>query len=273
MRPPKAEKPLTDRELFEFDLTGYTIIRNFLSSERVGELNASIDKWLGDRMPMKFPFLQLGASFLDLLSDKRVMEICRFLLGKGFRLDTSFGIQFPPAPEGKTVGSENLHAGPFASQGVFRYHSFDNRPQCGLIVFAYFLEPVAENDGGLILVPGSHKTNLPISSRDVYRVLLEGKLDAWWLHNPAMQAGDLLIFNEAVMHGTLGWKRNDHRRRNLHYGYSPAGQAQRDPEQLQKFLKLARNDTEKDLLRAPYALRFDDDDFKLGDNEWRSAVR
>lgn len=273
MKPQTEQTELTSRQLFEFDLAGYTIIRNFLAPDTVSALNTAIDQELGDRMPMKFPFLHLGPQFLDLMSDRRVMEICRYLLGKGFRLDTSFGIQFPAASPGKTTGSENLHAGPFASQGAFRYHWFDNRPQCGLIVFAYFLEPVNENDGGLVLLPGSHKLNYPISSREVHRTLLQGKLDAWWLHNPKMEAGDLLIFNEAVMHGTLGWKRQDQRRRNLHYGYSPACGAQRDHEQLKKFVKYARNDTEKDLLRGPYALRFDDDDFKLGDNEWRSGVR
>jgi hypothetical protein len=264
---------LTLRELFEFDLAGYTILRNFIPPEQVEAMNKIIDQKLIGGMPTKFPFLHLDAVFLDLMSDQRVMDICRYLLGKGFRLDTTFGIQFPPTSPGKTVGSENLHAGPYASQGVFRYHWFNNRPQCGLIVFVYFLEAVDEGDGGLVMVPGSHKTNLGIEAREVYRNLLGRRLDAWWLHNPAMQAGDVLLFNEAVMHGTVGWKRTDRRRRNLHYSYSPAYQAQRDYEQMKRFRKLARNETERDLLRGPYALRFDDEGSGLGDNEWRSAVK
>lgn len=267
----KNEGPLSLRELFEFDLAGYTILRDFLPPEKVRRMNGIIDRHLGSKMPMKFPFLPLDPVFLDVMSDQRVMEICHFLLGKGFRLDHSFGIQFPPASPGRTTGSENLHAGPYASQGVFRYAWHGDRPQCGLVVFIYFLEPVENGDGGLVLIPGSHKTNLSLAGRDLRRHILNGDLDAWWLHNPAMSAGDLLIFNEAVIHGTKGWTRQDRRRRNLHYCYSPSYQAQRDYEQMKKYLPLARNDTERDLLRGPYALRYDDDDFKLGDNEWRTA--
>jgi ectoine hydroxylase-related dioxygenase (phytanoyl-CoA dioxygenase family) len=210
-------EPLTQRQLFEFDLAGYTIIEGFLPEQQVREMNRAIDHHLGEELPIKFPFLGLGETFLNLMSDERVMQICDLLLGKGFRLDTMFGIQYPAANKAQAHGSENLHAGPYASQGVFRYHWFNNKPQCGLIVFVYFLEPVDEGDGGLVLVPGSHKVNLNIEARDVFRKLLNRKLDAWWLHNPSMKAGDLLIFNEAVMHGTKRWTRVDRRRRNLHY--------------------------------------------------------
>lgn len=264
--------PLSPRGLFEFDLAGYTILRNFISAQQVEMLNTAIDRQLEGKKPRKFPFLHLGAGFLDLMSDARVMSICRYLLGPGFRLDTTWGIQFPPAQPGKPVGAEDLHAGPYANQGVFRYHWFDNRPRCGMIVFVYFLEAVEEDDGGLVLVPGSHKLNLGIRAQEVYRNLLKRRLDAWWLHSPAMQVGDALLFNEAVIHGTRSWRRTDRGRRNLHYGYSPAYQAQRDYEQLKKYASLARNETERKLMRGPYAHRFNDDGIELGENEWRSAV-
>lgn len=197
------------------------------------------------------------------------MEICSYMLGVGFRFDHAFGIQYGPRTE-NGGGHEGLHAGPFANHGSFRYQWFAGKPHCGLLVFDYFLESVRRADGGLILVPGSHKLNLPLTGHDVYRNILEGSVDAEWIHNPEMGAGDLLIFTEALIHGTRRWKPRDRRRRNIHMSYSPAYQASRHYDQILKYLSLARSAAQKALLRPPYVQRFDDQDDKLGENEWRT---
>ena len=261
------------RHIFEFDVFGYTILRDFLPADLVGTMNAILDSRLEGHAVKKFPFLNLDPVFWDLMSHPRVMNICRYLLGAGFRLDSTFGIQFEAAASETPAGREDLHAGPFASQGAFRYAWYDNKPQCGQIVCVYYLEDVEEGDGGLVLVPGSHKMNVAISGPSIHKDILKAKMEAWWLHNPAMKAGDLLIFTEAVVHGTQTWKNTRHRRRNLQYCYGPPCQAQRDYEQIRKFLPLARNDTERDLLRPPYALRYGDAKVAQGENEWRSPVR
>ena len=41
------------------------------------------------------------------------------------------------------------------------------------------------------------------------------------VHNPAVKAGDLVIFNEATLHGTLPWRNTDHETRRLLYRYCP----------------------------------------------------
>lgn len=56
--------PLSPRELFEFDLAGYTILRNFISAQQVAAMNQTIDRRLEGKMPRKFPFLHLDAAFL-----------------------------------------------------------------------------------------------------------------------------------------------------------------------------------------------------------------
>ena len=66
-------------------------------------------------------------------------------------------------------------------------------------------------------VPGSHKSNfLQHMPRDVARF----ERDADWVVQPAMAAGDVLIFTEALIHGTAEWTA-DHERRTLLYKYSP----------------------------------------------------
>ncbi|MCY4531826.1 MAG: hypothetical protein OXC84_05795 [Gammaproteobacteria bacterium] len=44
--------------------------------------------------------------------------------------------------------------------------------------------------------------------------------DVDWVVQPPMEAGDVLIFTEALIHGTAEWRAN-HERRTLLYKYSP----------------------------------------------------
>jgi hypothetical protein len=265
--------PLTPIELYEFDLTGYIIIRNFLSQDRVRTINRIIDRKISGGLQGKFSYFHLDSIFCDLMADPRAVAICRYLIGDWFRFDHAFGIQYGPAPgKGPPTGHEGLHAGPFANQGSFRYSWFDNRPHCGLIVFSYFLEPVRPGDGGLILVPGSHKLNVCLTGHDIYRNLLEETIRARWIDNPEMNSGDLLIFTEAVIHGTRRWEPKDRRRRNIHISYAPGYQASRDYDQIRRYLPLAKTDLQRALLRPPHVLRFNDEDHVLGENEWRTPV-
>ena len=67
-------------------------------------------------------------------------------------------------------------------------------------------------------MPGSHKSNyldlLPPDVRNYER-------PAPYVLQPAVEAGDVLIFTEALVHGTMPWTA-DHERRCLLYKYSPA---------------------------------------------------
>lgn len=74
--------------------------------------------------------------------------------------------------------------------------------RCGLVVFAFMLCDVDEGDGGLVVVPGSHKSNYPSAGVFTQKGDFESEL-ARPVHNPGVKAGDLLIFNEATLHGTL----------------------------------------------------------------------
>jgi hypothetical protein len=265
---------LSERELYEFDLTGYVILRDFLAPKLVLKMNQLIDQHQQQKKdkPCKFPFLHIDPTFLDLMTHPKVMSICAFTLGESFRLDHVYGLQAPPVSSGTPSGEgENLHAGPYANQGSFRYHWYNGRPQCGLLVFAYAMEKVNSGDGGLVMVPGSHKQNLPYKGKDIFRMLSETK-EASWIHNPSLNPGDLLIFTEAVVHGTMRWTRKDQKRRNLYYKYSPGFQAWRGHEQVEKYGVLARNDIESKLFRAPFVGNYEEDDFFMQNNQWRDET-
>ena len=89
----------------------------------------------------------------------------------------------------------------------------------GLTVVAWQLADVNPGDGGLVLIPGSHKCNFacPPEMRR-YEEYQE------YVKQITCKAGDAVIFTEAVTHGTLPWK-GEHQRRSLLFRYSPGNLA------------------------------------------------
>ena len=63
-------------------------------------------------------------------------------------------------------------------------------------------------------------------------------------------AGDMLIFTEALVHGTTTWT-SDQRRRSLLYKYSPGYSAWASAERLDDARAMAADDVQRDLLRPP----------------------
>ena len=65
------------------------------------------------------------------------------------------------------------------------------------------------------MIPGSHKAKfplpVPIRNWEQHREIV---------YNIPAKAGDMVIFNEATLHGTLPWTA-EHERRSLLYRYSP----------------------------------------------------
>jgi len=242
------------RQLFEFDLNGFIVLPGFLSSGDVYKINGILDRQPDARVAHKFHFVTLDEIFLDLLSAPEVLEICRTWVNPYFRFDHAWGVQHYP-DEPNPSERKNLHGGPYQEQGYFQYHWHNGSPSCSCIVFSYILEPQRKGDGGLVIVPGSHKTNVGLSGQQVFRNLLDRDHgNAAWVVQPELEAGDLLIFTEAAIHGTETWKCPDRRRRNLYYKYSHGFMSWplADDEETQQLRCLARTDVERNLLRPPY---------------------
>jgi ectoine hydroxylase-related dioxygenase (phytanoyl-CoA dioxygenase family) len=110
----------------------------------------------------------------------------------------------------------------------------------GLIVVMYALKDVNEGDGGFVCVPGSHKANHPFYPN----------VDSHLVVNPNPKAGDMLIFTEALVHGTRKW-RSENLRRSLLYKYSPGYSTWGNPQNLERLLPLATTDVQRSLLRPP----------------------
>lgn len=271
MSEPKASnrlvRGLDPRELYEFDLCGYVILRGVFAPEVVDAMNACIDRNQADEIRFKFPFLQMDPMFWDVMTNDRILGVCRDVIGDQFRMDHAFGVQQFQGDE--ELGKENLHAGPWGNQGAYYYGWHGGRPRCGMISVGVVLEPINTGDGGVILVPGSHKHNQPFVGQQVYHELLGRDLDAWWIHNPTLNKGDVFIFSEAVIHGTRRWIPTERRRRILYFKFTPAHMAWRDPAEQAPLASMARNDLERALVSGPQVGRFNETEMP----EWASWFR
>merc|ERR1711908_197217 len=105
--------------------------------------------------------------------------------------------------------------------------------------------------GGFCIIPGSHKANLPCPP-SVQSLRQHSHI----LHQPKLEAGDVLLFSEATTHGALPWTGDDERRIAL-YRFSPPTMAYGrgycggwPPEML-----LELSEGQRAVLQPPYANR------------------
>lgn len=241
-------------EIYEFDLNGYIIYPNILSQSDVKKINNIIDdaKVKVDPKGGKFSFLPLSPYFLDLMAHPKTLEILRVMLGDSFRFDHAIGIEMDN--RSKAVKGLGIHAGPLKEQRSFFYQWAHGQMRNGLVKVVYALNDVNPGDGGFVCIPGSHKANLDYYPDKNSHLVVQ----------PTLKSGDMLIFTEALVHGSKDWNA-EHRRRVLIYSYGPGYLAWKNYDSMRSYLKLASDDLQKDLLRPPYVGSFDEFVFENAD--------
>lgn len=222
---------MNDDEKYLFDLNGYLLIEKVLNPEEVAIANQAIDRYrdqlrirpkeqsldggsealkgdigrgeLGGLLNWEKPWCQ---PFREMLVHPRIVPYLNEILGKGFRMDHQmFLLTMDKGSEGFIFHGSS---GPgFDPNQYYIYRH--GKIHCGLTVVTFQLTDVNEGDGGLIVIPGSHKSNLPCPQEmRRYQKYQEH------VRQIVCKAGDVVIFTEAVTHGTLPWKAN-HQRRSI----------------------------------------------------------
>lgn len=101
-----------------------------------------------------------------------------------------------------------------------RYEARDGRIYCDDFAVFPYLDDVFPGDGGLLVVPGSHKSNFPRPAELFdHGNIEEGLPDG--IVNVTPRAGDVVILPELATHGALPWKPVDRQRRALVLRYRP----------------------------------------------------
>lgn len=207
-------------EKYLFDLQGYLVLENVLSPAEVAELNRLID---AQNLPApslesgkaRFGnFLDWGKPFCDLLDHPRLMPYLKVILGDGFRLDHYYGIYLRQG-----TGPLNLHGGNTPYDPPEYYHFRNGHMYNGLVVVGWNLTDTGPAYGGFCAIPGSHKSHYPCPAE-----IKTAHVDADCVIVPEAPAGSMVIFTEALTHGTAPWI-GEHQRRSLLYKYSPAQQS------------------------------------------------
>jgi hypothetical protein len=212
---------VTSEEKFMFDLEGYLVVKNVLTPREVADMNATTDEVFpsnydetGTRGVSRVTLW--GPAFQDLIDHPKIVPYLSELLGPKFRIDHDYCIFMTKG--GKRGG---LHGGETDRAPDHWYKYKDGVMRNGLTVVTYFLAPAKAGDGGFACIPGSHKSNFVTSLPKDVRAF---ERPAHYVVQPEAEAGDALIFTEALIHGTLPWTA-DRERRSLLYKYSPGHSA------------------------------------------------
>ena len=216
-------------EKYLFDLNGFIVVRDVLSKEQLELANAAIDslelepspEYFRDSIALKGEnsstrlspresLLELPKPncqpFREMLAHPKTTPHLNTILGEGWRLDHGPG----------------LIAMDKGCSGGMLHGNFDNAPYfyregkifTGLCVIEYLLADEGPGDGGVCIVPGSHKANLVCP-----KAMLRWERHQEFVTEVNAKAGDAVIFSEACTHGTLPWMA-DHQRRAVLYKYN-----------------------------------------------------
>ena len=212
---------MTAEEKFLFDLEGYLIVKQVLTAGEVAALRTIADQKFpvvidGPKWSRVFGASSWGPPYQALIDHPKIVPYLIELVGPKFRLDHDYCVLMT-----KGGRDQDLHGGATTNNPDHWYAYRDGVIRCGLTVVTFFLTHANAGDGGFCCVPGTHKSNfvanLPPDVRNYNRM-------PHYVVQPPVEAGDAVIFAEALIHGTIPWA-GDHERRVLLYKYSPGHSA------------------------------------------------
>ena len=130
--------------------------------------------------------------------------------------------QYDPDRQQVEKNPAGLHCAREGRYWYTRYQVKDGRIFCNDLVFFFYLTDVNPGDGGLIVIPGSHKSQF----ERPHELLIPGadgidpKPDPVFT-NLTPKAGDFLFISELLTHGVLQWKPTDRSREMIIMRYRP----------------------------------------------------
>jgi hypothetical protein len=228
-----------DLQDYLFDLRGYIILQQAVEPELVVALNRCLDayldleylQWRGN--VQRFDnngvagmelqnIVEAGEPFERLIDHPSwVKRLHRYCGEHGTYVDGLF-IDECFASIRRSGGYFPVHSG--AQDGVVRnqYRFVNGRFRCGQVNILLALTDIGPGDGGTMIIPGSHKSNLPHPGmRDAWNErglkpmdTLEGVVE---VH---LQKGDAILFVDALAHGA-STRTNPGERRAVIYRYGP----------------------------------------------------
>ena len=216
--PPRT---VTDLDRYYFDLNGFVVIPDVLDRETVARLNEVVERHLAvlerphpeKRLGGFGSMLPVAAEFRALIDHEPLIPYLTEWLGPNYRLDHDYAMVIRPGSSEK--GATHIHGGHTPYNASRIYSCINGAIHSTETAVSYALTDVRPGDGGMGVIPGSHKANFPLPwAAD------PGPYSDTNLRQVPIRAGSAVIFTESLTHCSLPW-RSDQVRRTLFYKYTP----------------------------------------------------
>jgi len=235
---------LSDLDRYLFDLRGFVVIKGALGADEITACNQTLDamlpvapgEWRGhvhghsySGGPEGVNLQQIyegGPAFERLIDHPAWFDHVKTFIGGEGTFDGHHGPLFIDENFASLRGPGDaigLHSG--GHDGTIRgqYRYLNGRFHCGQVNVLMALSDIGPGDGGTMVIPGSHKSNLPHPEIERFRMhpdgaSVDGVSAAIEVH---LEAGDALLFVDAIAHGSAR-RVNPGLRRVCIYRYGPS---------------------------------------------------
>lgn len=227
-----------------FDLQGFFILRQAVEPELIDALNRIMDEIPGDLQPdgwwgnvqrsqasepgegiTLMNVVEGGEPFERLIDHPSWLGYMHRFCGEDDSYVSGLFIDECFAAKRTEGGYLRVHSGGYRKALRGLYHFDHGVFRCAQINVLVALSDIGPGDGGTLVIPGSHKSNLPHPQSDRYRT---GPMDDMaGVVQPSLDRGDALVFSDAIAHGSASRTNTDGERRTVIYRYGPSWGATR----------------------------------------------
>ncbi|MFC5722380.1 phytanoyl-CoA dioxygenase family protein [Streptomyces gamaensis] len=223
---------LSPQELYLFDTTGFLLVPGLFSAPEVAGFRAELDRLRpvdpGFANTLRYDGLP-GASelFARLGRDGRIVGRVREVVNQPLRILEGYALRRGPDSvlylHGGSSELLDLGGGTVGRDLSITHTYHDGKLFCPYVkALVYLSEIRSREDGSFCYIQGSHKANFPLLRPRAERGARTSLIDEGFptLSDLFVGAGDLLLLNEALMHGTRR-KRTPGDRALVAFGYGP----------------------------------------------------
>ena len=205
---------MTPGQRYHLDVFGYVVIENTLTEEETGRLLEAMQRLktdllavepdayvrgcrLGAHRPHYLHFahiLEADPAIYDYLTHPRLVGLAEELVGGIVRLEESEAIINERDPDAEWDGRYGFHVGTWPDLGTYTENGLFH---CTFVKTLTNLTELGPDDGGTVVVAGSHKIKAPREE-----ITASAYEDRSLIHQVVAPAGSTLLFGEALIHAT-----------------------------------------------------------------------
>ncbi len=227
---------LTPAQRYHLDVNGYVVVPNTLTADEISRMLEAMyrlkrdflatgdpakarvrNAWLSSCRPNHMHFahiLETDPAIFEYLTHPHLVGMAEELVGGKVRLEESEAIinSRPPDYDANAPARYGFHTGTRPEFGTYTENGLFH---CNFVKTLTNLTDLGPDDGGTVVIAGSHKINAPQE-----QIIACAYEDPSLIHQVIAPAGSTLLFAESLIHAT-GQLRSERERVILIGGYTP----------------------------------------------------